>query len=84
MIYTNNARRTALFAHIRRNLAVKRRGRLKERTMMTRDGTRVKDGQGQGRKEGTAVVERCKGRIAELVTGDLVNRTEESYSLWDC
>jgi hypothetical protein len=52
--------------------------------MMTRDGTRVKDGQGQGRKEGTAVVERYKGRIAELVTGDLVNRTEESYSLWDC
>jgi hypothetical protein len=30
------------------------------------------------------VVERCKGGIAELFTGDLVNRTEESHSLWDC
>jgi hypothetical protein len=31
-----------------------------------------------------ALVERCKGGIAELFTGDLVNRTEESHSLWDC
>jgi hypothetical protein len=29
-------------------------------------------------------VERCKGGIAELFTGDLVNRTEESKLLWDC
>jgi hypothetical protein len=29
-------------------------------------------------------VERCKGGIAELFTKDLVNRTEESHSLWDC
>jgi hypothetical protein len=30
------------------------------------------------------ILERCKGGIAELFTGDLVNRTEESHSLWDC
>jgi hypothetical protein len=27
-----------------------------------------------------ALVERCKGGIVELFTGDLVNRTERSYS----
>jgi hypothetical protein len=31
-----------------------------------------------------SMMERCKGGIAELFTGDLFNRTEESKLLWDC